>query len=97
MSEVKTVVARQLLERQGDDAPMSMPFEPFERYRDLDRRADEMSSQRRDRTVPVDAYRRGDELKVELDGPPPRPRLDRGDRERPPKREGDAHVVPGQS
>jgi HSP20 family protein len=45
---------------------MLMPFEP---YRDLDRRPEEMSSQRRARPVPVDAYRRGNELKVDLDLP----------------------------
>ena len=45
---------------------MLMPFQP---YRDLDRRPEEMSSQRTARPVPVDAYRRGDELKVELDLP----------------------------
>ncbi len=45
---------------------MLMPFQP---YRDLDRQAEEMVSQRRARPVAVDAYRRGDELKVELDLP----------------------------
>jgi len=45
---------------------MLMPFQPF---RDLDRRAEEMVSQRRARPVAVDAYRRGDELKVEVDLP----------------------------
>ena len=44
---------------------MLMPFQP---YRDLGR-AEEMASQRRARPVAVDAYRRGDELKVELDLP----------------------------
>ena len=45
---------------------MLMPFQP---YRDLDWRAEEMSSQRRARPVPVDVYRRGNDLKVELDLP----------------------------
>ena len=44
---------------------MLMPFQP---YRDLGP-AEEMASQRRPRPVAVDAYRRGDELKVELDLP----------------------------
>jgi HSP20 family protein len=43
---------------------MLMPFEPY-----LDRRAEEMPNQHRARPVPVDAYRRGNELKVELDLP----------------------------
>jgi len=63
---VKTVTDRQLFERRPKDAPMLMPFQP---YRDLDRRPEEMSSQRTGRPVPVDAYRRGDELKVEFDLP----------------------------
>jgi HSP20 family protein len=45
---------------------MLMRFEP---YRDLDRAIEEMLPGRRARPVPVDAYRRGDELKVELDLP----------------------------
>ena len=44
---------------------MLMPFQP---YRDLGP-AEEMASQRRARPVAVDAYRRGDELKAELDLP----------------------------
>jgi hypothetical protein len=46
------------------DSAMLMPFEPY-----LDWRAEEMPSQHRTRPVPVDAYRRGNELKVELDLP----------------------------
>jgi HSP20 family protein len=44
---------------------MLMPFQP---YRDLGP-AEEMAGQRRARPVAVDAYRRGDELKAELDLP----------------------------
>ena len=64
-SEVKTVTDRQLFERRLKDPPMLMPFQP---YRDLGP-AEEMASRRRARPVPVDAYRRGDELKAELDLP----------------------------
>jgi len=45
---------------------MLMHFEP---YRDLDRQTEEMISKYRARPVPVDAYRRGNEFKVELDLP----------------------------
>jgi HSP20 family protein len=45
---------------------MLMRFEPF---RDLDRVTEEMLSERRPRPVPVDAYRRGNELKAEFDLP----------------------------
>jgi len=45
---------------------MLMRFEPF---RDLDRATEQMLSERRARQLPVDAYRRGNELKVELDLP----------------------------
>jgi len=45
---------------------MLMRFEPF---RDLDRVTQEMLSERRPRPVPVDAYRRGNELKAEFDLP----------------------------
>ena len=45
---------------------MLMRFEPFG---GLDRATEEMLSERRARKVPVDAYRRGHELKVELDLP----------------------------
>jgi len=45
---------------------MLMRFEPFG---GLDRLTEEMLSERRARKVPVDAYRRGNELKVELDLP----------------------------
>jgi HSP20 family protein len=45
---------------------MLMRFEPF---RDLDRVTEEMLGGSRVRPVPVDAYRRGDEFKVEVDLP----------------------------
>jgi HSP20 family protein len=45
---------------------MLMRFEPF---RELDRLAEEMLSERRVRQIPVDAYRQGNELKVHLDLP----------------------------
>lgn len=45
---------------------MLMRFEPFS---GLDRLTEEMLSERRVRQIPVDAYRRGHELKVELDLP----------------------------
>jgi len=45
---------------------MLMRFEP---YRDLDRVTEEMVNQKRAHPVPVDAYRRGDELKIHLDLP----------------------------
>jgi len=45
---------------------MLMRFEPF---RDLDRATAEMLSERRVRPVPVDAYRRGNDLKIEVDLP----------------------------
>jgi len=45
---------------------MLMRFEPF---RELDRITEELLSERRVRQVPVDAYRRGNELKVNLDLP----------------------------
>ena len=45
---------------------MLMRFEPF---RDLDRITQELLSERRVRQVPVDAYRRGDEFKVDFDLP----------------------------
>ena len=45
---------------------MLMRFEPI---RDLDRVTDEMLGGRWARPVPVDAYRRGDDFKVELDLP----------------------------
>ena len=45
---------------------MLMRFEPF---RDLDRATEEMLNQHRVRSVPVDAYRRGNEFKLELDLP----------------------------
>jgi HSP20 family protein len=43
-----------------------MRFEPF---RELDRWAEEMLSERRMRQIPVDAYRRGNEFKAHLDLP----------------------------
>jgi HSP20 family protein len=45
---------------------MLMRFEPF---RDLDRATQDMLSERRVRPVPVDAYRRGTDLKIEVDLP----------------------------
>jgi len=45
---------------------MLMRFEPF---RDIGRATEEMLSEQRARLVPVDAYRRGNELKIELDMP----------------------------
>jgi len=45
---------------------MLMRFEPF---RELDRLAEEMLSERRMRQIPVDAYRRGNEFKAHLDLP----------------------------
>jgi HSP20 family protein len=60
------VADRRLFERQRKDVTMLMRFEP---YRDLDRATEEMLGGRRARPVPVDAYRRGDEFKVELDLP----------------------------
>ena len=45
---------------------MLMRFEPF---REFDRITEELLSERRVRQVPVDAYRRGNELKVNLDLP----------------------------
>jgi HSP20 family protein len=45
---------------------MLMRFEPL---RDLDRPAEQVLNERRARYLPVDAYRRGDELKIELDLP----------------------------
>jgi HSP20 family protein len=45
---------------------MLMRFEPF---RDLDRATEEMLNERRARQLPVDAYRRGNDLIVELDLP----------------------------
>jgi HSP20 family protein len=45
---------------------MLMRFEP---YRDFDRITEELLSERRVRQVPVDAYRRGNEFKIDLDLP----------------------------
>jgi len=45
---------------------MLMRFEPF---REFDRITEELLAERRVRQVPVDAYRRGDEFKVDLDLP----------------------------
>jgi HSP20 family protein len=45
---------------------MLMRFEPF---RQFDRFTEEFVSERRARQIPVDAYRRGDEFKVQLDLP----------------------------
>lgn len=51
---------------------MLMRFEPF---RELDRMAEEMLSERRVRQIPVDAYRRGNEFKAHLDLPGVDPRF----------------------
>jgi HSP20 family protein len=45
---------------------MLMRFEPF---RQFDRFTEELLSERRARQIPVDAYRRGNEFKVDLDLP----------------------------
>lgn len=45
---------------------MLMRFEPF---RQFDRITEELLSERRARQIPVDAYRRGNEFKVDLDLP----------------------------
>jgi HSP20 family protein len=45
---------------------MLMRFEPFH---DIGRTTEEMLGEHRARLVPVDAYRRGNELKIELDMP----------------------------
>jgi HSP20 family protein len=45
---------------------MLMRFEPF---REFDRLTEELLSERRTRQIPVDAYRRGNEFKVQLDLP----------------------------
>jgi HSP20 family protein len=45
---------------------MLMRFEPF---REFDRITEELLNERRVRQVPVDAYRRGNEFKVDLDLP----------------------------
>jgi HSP20 family protein len=60
------IVDRRLFERQGKDVTMLMRFEPFGGF---DRVTEEMLSEHRARKVPVDAYRRGNELNVELDLP----------------------------
>jgi len=51
---------------------MLMRFEPF---RELDRITQDQLSERRARPIPVDAYRRGDELKIHLDLPGVDPRF----------------------
>ena len=60
------VADRQLFERQGKDPAMLMRFEPF---REIERITEEMLAERRVRQAPVDAYRRGDQFKVDLDLP----------------------------
>jgi HSP20 family protein len=45
---------------------MLMRFEPF---RELDRITEELLSERRPRQIPVDAYRRGNDLKITFDLP----------------------------
>jgi HSP20 family protein len=51
---------------------MLMRFEPF---REFDRITEELLNERRVRLIPVDAYRRGDELKIHLDLPGVDPRF----------------------
>ncbi len=51
---------------------MLMRFEPF---RELDRITEELLSERRAHSIPVDAYRRGNEFKILLDLPGVDPRL----------------------
>ena len=51
---------------------MLMRFEPF---REIDRITEELLSQRRARPIPVDAYRRGNEFKIQLDLPGVDPRF----------------------
>ena len=51
---------------------MLMRFEPF---REMDRITEELLSQRRARPIPVDAYRRGNEFKIQLDLPGVDPRF----------------------
>jgi HSP20 family protein len=51
---------------------MLMRFEPF---RELDRITQEVLSERRARSIPVDAYRRGNELTIHLDLPGVDPRF----------------------
>jgi HSP20 family protein len=62
--EGSPVVDRQLLETER--IVMLMRFEPF---REFDRTAEAMLSERRSRQIPVDAYRHGNEFKVHLDLP----------------------------
>ncbi len=68
-----------------------MRFEPF---RDLDRVTEEMLSERRPRPVPVDAYRRGNELKAEFDLPGADPGSIELTVENDVLSGGDAHSVP---
>jgi HSP20 family protein len=49
-----------------EDRAMLMRFEPF---RQFDRFTEDMLSERRARQIPVDAYRRGNEFKVDFDLP----------------------------
>ncbi len=51
---------------------MLMRFEPF---REIDRMTEELLSQRRARPIPVDAYRRGNDFKLQLDLPGVDPRF----------------------
>ena len=60
------------LEGQRKDVIMLMRFEPF---REMDRITEELLSQRRARPIPVDAYRRGNEFKIQLDLPGVDPRF----------------------
>jgi HSP20 family protein len=60
------VADRQLFERERKDPAMLMRFEPF---REFDRITEQLLAERRVRQVPVDAYRRGNEFKIDLDLP----------------------------
>jgi HSP20 family protein len=60
------VVDPPLFERQRKRATMLMRFEPF---RSSDRAAEDLLAENRLHQVPVDAYRRGNDFKVDLDLP----------------------------
>jgi HSP20 family protein len=62
----------QPLEGHRKDVVMLMRFEPF---RELDRITQEVLSERRARSIPLDAYRRRNELTIQLDLPGVDPRF----------------------
>jgi HSP20 family molecular chaperone IbpA len=62
----------QPLEGHRKDFVMLRRFGPF---RELDRITQELLSERRERRIPVDAYRRGNEFKIHLDLPGVDPRF----------------------